>query len=93
VPRDSNGRGSPTAAAEHDEQSDRVPRVRVTPGPDELAREFLDDIAGRAEPWPALALAWACRRGLTVLELKALQRQIIRQRVFGAVERHARRRR
>jgi hypothetical protein len=54
----------------------------------DLAAEFLAEIADRPEPWQQLVLPWAADRGVTVEELKTLQREVIRQRIFGAVARH-----
>jgi hypothetical protein len=93
VSRDSNARGQATAGAKDSDGSDSLSRATAARGPDDLAAEFLEAIVGRPETWQELLLPWAADHGVTVDQLKALQREIIRQRVFGAVKSHRSRRR
>ena len=71
--RDSGARGDPQG--HHHDNAGAVAR--------DLAEMFLGDVAGRPEPWQQLLLPWAADHGVTVNQMKGLQREIVRQRVFG----------
>jgi hypothetical protein len=94
VSRDTNAPGPAGPTERERDRNDGSARIAREASPEvQLAREFLEEIAGRPEPWSKLLLPWAAARGVTVDQLKALQREVIRQRVFGAMARYQPRRR
>src|SRR5437899_3071832 len=50
---------------------------------DDLAREFVDAIAGRPEPWADLFQTWARDRELSAAEQRDVRVAILRRRSFG----------
>jgi hypothetical protein len=60
--------------------------VKPLPTPPELAREFLAAHRG-LDAWEVPFIAWCGARGLTVDQAHAVKVAVLRERVFGAVER------
>jgi len=71
----------------HD-QGPQAQRATAAATVSDLAGEFLADTAGDRRPWPALFTAWAAEHGLSESEARSVKVQVLRLRVFGAVERH-----
>jgi hypothetical protein len=93
VTRHGNGQGSGALAAKDNiEARAHVSTSPGAPGPLELAQEFLAETASDPRPWPASFAAWAEAHGLHERTARDVRVAVIRQRVFRAFGRHARRR-
>jgi len=75
-----------TTEADRIVAQDPAPQAQLAPAA--LAAAFLANSAGDRRPWPALFTTWAAERSLSASVAHAVRVAIIRERVFGAVERH-----
>jgi hypothetical protein len=57
----------------------------------DLAEQFLRDVADRPERWQELLTRWCSDRGLSVLDLKDVAREVLRRRNFGTTPSRRRR--
>lgn len=55
--------------------------------------EFVATLTDPRAPWAERCTVWAQERGLSAAEARALRLNVLRLRMFGAMERHAARRR